>query len=203
VAIANYSDLVSAIGDWLARSDLSARSPDFIALAEARFRRELRVREMLEQTTGSIATNSLGLPGDFLEVHRFTLDTASDLPLEYRPIEDVETRYAGVISGVPVIFTILGSNLILYPTPDGSYDYTLDYYAAVPALTAANTTNWLLTNAPDLYLFSALAEAESFLQNDDRIAIWKDRADMAMRGLNLANQRAARSNAPRRQRVLV
>jgi hypothetical protein len=202
VALANYNDLVSAIGDWLARTDLADNAPDFILLAEARFQRELRVRQMLSQETGTVSTQVLALPSDFIEVHRLTLDTENDVPLEYRPLEDSELRVAGVTSGQPKWWTILGTNIRFYPAPDGTYSYTLDYYAKVPALNPGNTTNWLLTNAPDVYLFSALSEAEPFLQNDDRIALWKSKADMAIRSLNQSDMRSKRSNAPRRMRVV-
>src|SRR5882672_139887 len=36
MSILTYTDLQSAIGNWLARSDLSANIPDFITLAEQR-----------------------------------------------------------------------------------------------------------------------------------------------------------------------
>ncbi len=202
MALSNYSDLVSAVGDWLARSDLAARSPDFIALAEARINRELRVREMLDQVSSSVSEQTIALPSDFLEVYRLTLDTENDVPLEYRPIEDSELRVAGLTSGQPMWFSILGDDIQLYPAPDGTYDYTLDYYARVPALTSSATTNWLMTKAPDLYLFGALCEAESFLQNDERIAIWEAKFQAAKRSLNGADQRAKRSSAPRRMRVV-
>lgn len=202
MALANYSDLVSAVGDWLARTDLNGRTPDFIALAESRINRELRCREMVTQATGTVSTQAMALPVDFIEVVRLTLDTESDLPLEYRPIEDSELRIAGVTSGEPQWFSILGSNLRFYPSPDGEYSYTLDYYATVPALTAGNTTNWLMTKAPDVYLFGALAEAEPFLQNDERVAMWEQKFQDAKRRVNMADQRAKRTNGPRRMRVV-
>lgn len=203
MALATYSDLVSAIGDWVARTDLATRAPDFIALAESRFNRELRCREMLTQATGSISAQTLAVPSDLIEVHRLTLDTQVDVPLEYRPIEDSESRVAGITSGIPLWFTVLGTNFRFYPAPDGTYTYTLDYYAKVPALTSSATTNWLMTKAPDLYLFGALAETEPFLQNDERIAIWQGKADGCLRSLNMADQRAKRTSAPRRMRVVV
>lgn len=203
MALANYSDLVSAIGDWVARTDLATRAPDFIALAEARINRELRCREMLVQATGSISTQTLVVPTGLIEVHRLTLNTETDIPLEYRPIEDSESRVAGITSGVPLWFSVLGSNFRFYPAPDGTYTYTLDYYSAVPALTASATTNWLMTKAPDLYLFGALSETEPFLQNDGRVGLWKQKFDLSLRSLNMADQRMKRTSAPRRQRVLV
>lgn len=44
--INDYATLKTAIASWLARADLTAAIPDFIQLAETRFNRELRVRQM-------------------------------------------------------------------------------------------------------------------------------------------------------------
>lgn len=202
MALATYSDLVSAIADWTARTDLSERIPDFIVLAEARFNRELRVREMLTQATGSVAVQSLALPADFVETFRVKLDTESDLPLEYRPVEDSDLRVAGTSTGEPKWFTVLGGALLFYPTPDAAYDYTLDYYAKVPALTDSAPTNWLLTKSPDLYLSAALVEAETYLQNDNRIGLWDGKYRAVLESLNGADRRAKRTNAGRRMRVV-
>jgi hypothetical protein len=61
------------------------------------------------------------------------------------------------------------------PEPDGEYTLTLRYFAKPTVLrSVVNGTNWLTTNAPDLCLYGALLEAESFLKNDSRIAVWRD-----------------------------
>ena len=39
MALGTFTELKDAIADWLDRSDLTARIPDFIALAEARINR--------------------------------------------------------------------------------------------------------------------------------------------------------------------
>lgn len=202
MALDSYSNLQAAISDWLVRPDLTTQIPDFIALAEARINRELRVREMVTQATGTVATQSLAIPSDFVEVKRFTLDTASDMPLEYRPLEDSELRVAGTTSGQPRWFSVLGSEWRLYPAPDGSYSYTLDYYAKVPKLSASNTSNWLLVKAPDLYLYGALAEAYSFLLEEDREQYWASRFDRVKGSLHLAEARTKRTSGPRRMRVV-
>ena len=34
-------------------------------------------------------------------------------------------------------------------------------------------TNWLVLNAPDLYLYGTLLQAEPFLMNDERVPLWE------------------------------
>ena len=46
MAISTFAELKTAAANWLDRSDLTDRIPEFIALAEARFNRVLRIRDM-------------------------------------------------------------------------------------------------------------------------------------------------------------
>ena len=47
MAISTKAELHTAVANWLNRSDLTDRIPEFISLAEAGFNRNLRVRDML------------------------------------------------------------------------------------------------------------------------------------------------------------
>ncbi len=44
---------------------------------------------------------------------------------------------------------------------------------AFDALADATQTNWLILNAPDLYLYGTLLQAEPFLMNDERGPLWE------------------------------
>ena len=35
-----------------------------------------------------------------------------------------------------------------------------------------SATNWLITNAPDIYLYGTMLEAEPFIMNDERVQLW-------------------------------
>src|SRR5690606_25300785 len=76
------------------------------------------------------------------------------------------------VSGQPVYFSVLGTEMELLPTPNQEYDIGILYRANIPALSDANTANWLLTMAPDVYLYGALLEASPYLENDSRVALW-------------------------------
>lgn len=203
MALSTYADLQTSVASWLARTDLTTQIPDFVALAESRMNRELRVREMITTETGTVTGQDLDVPTDFIEVVRIKLDTESDLPLEYRPLEDSEQRVAAIVNGQPRWFTILGTSFKFYPSPDTDYDYTLDYYATLPALSDTDQTNWLILKAPDLYLFGALAEAAPYLMDDARVAYWESRYQQAKSLLQDAEFRSKRTSGPLRMRVLV
>jgi hypothetical protein len=57
------------------------------------------------------------------------------------------------------------------------------YRQNVPPL-ASNSTNWLLTLAPDLYLYGALMEASPYIKNDPRIQVWGTLMASALNDLN-------------------
>lgn len=203
MALANYSDLQTAIAKWLVRNDLTTRIPDFITIAEARISRVLRVRQMITTVTGTISTQDYTLPADFVETLRIKLDTENDKPLEYRPIEDAESRVAGTATGEPKFFALVGDVLQFFPTPDGDYDLTFSYYAKVPALSDSSPTNWLLTAAPDVYLFMSMAAAYSATLEEEREGIWMGKALDAIGSMHTAEARAKRTSGPRRSRILV
>ena len=188
MSISTFSDLVGAISRNLREPNLVANASDYVSMAEARIMRRLRVSAMETTATGTTSGAALSVPADYMEAIRLVVSNGSyDRELKYIG-PDATARYSGV-SSQPLGYTTLGNGLVLYPTPDADYAYTLWYYARVPALSAANASNWLLTAAPDLYLYGALLEAAGGLQNDPRVAFWQDRFQQAMDDMDYADDR--------------
>ena len=175
MAINTYATLKTAAANWLDRSDLGDRIPEFIALAEALFNRTLRIRAM--ETTVADATPSGSkedaLPSGYLQMREIHLATSPIVSLAYITPEIMYRIRAGSTSGKPNSYTILGDNVLFGPTPDSAYDYSMTYYKSFTALSDAATTNWIILNAPDLYLYGTLLQAEPFLMNDNRVALWE------------------------------
>ena len=175
MAINTYATLKTAAANWLDRSDLGDRIPEFIALAEALFNRTLRIRAM--ETTVADATPSGSkedaLPSGYLQMREIHLATSPIVSLAYITPEIMYRIRAGSTSGKPNSYTILGDNVLFGPTPDGAYDYSMTYYKSFTALSDDDTTNWIILNAPDLYLYGTLLQAEPFLMNDNRVALWE------------------------------
>ena len=89
----------------------------------------------------------------------------------------------------------------LGPTPDGVYSIQIAYYARFAAL-STTPTNWLLTNHPSLYLFSALAEASVYTLEDDRAQIWEAKYRVELNALQAADDAALRSGSAMRVRYI-
>ena len=175
MAINTYSTLQTAVANWLDRNDLTDRVPEFISLAEATFNRVLRLRAM--ETTVADATPSGSkedaLPSGYLQMREIHLATTPVVSLAYITPEIMYRIRAGSTSGKPNSYTIVGDNILFGPTPDGAYDYSITYYKAFDALADNAPTNWLVLNAPDLYLYGTLLQAEPFLMNDERVPLWE------------------------------
>ena len=175
MAINSYSTLQTAVSNWLDRDDLSDRIPEFISLAEATFNRVLRIRAMettLADTTPS-GSKEDSLPDGYLQLREIHLTTSPIVSLAYITPEIMYRIRSGSISGKPTNYTILGDNILFGPTPDSAYDYSITYYKAFTELSDAAPTNWLILNAPDLYLYGTLLQAEPFLMNDERVGLWE------------------------------
>ena len=175
MAISTFAELKTAAANWLDRSDLTDRIPEFIALAEARFNRILRIRDMETvstaiSTTGG--TREYSLPTGFVQMKDFHLTTDPLTPLAYITPEMMTRLWAGSLSGRPEVFTVIADNVRLGPSPDAVYTTSMLYYKTFTALSDSATTNDMLTNNPDVYLYGTLLEAEPFIMNDERVQLW-------------------------------
>jgi hypothetical protein len=180
--IVDYTSLQSAVVEYLARDQdttLIARIPSFIQLAEAKFNRQLFHREMEQRSIAVVDLSSaepefIALPSDFQSMRRIRLSSLSGKPgLEFRSGVQMD-EYRALTANVPApprYFTIFGDEIELAPTPDAAYTIEMVYRRIVPPL-ATSGTNWLLTSAPDLYLYGALLEAAPYLKEDARIQTW-------------------------------
>ena len=192
MAITTYDHLKDAVGNWLDRTDLDDRIPEFIELAEANFNRVIRQPDMITKNDSfSIAGRYTTLPTDTLEIVRIVLDLTPVIVLEYMTPEELsERRITLTGTGKPYYFTTIGGSanqLEVLRSPDDTYTASIIYYTRIPAL--ADGTNWLLTNHPDIYLFGTLVEAEPYLKNDERMPLWTSRLDKALSDLRLQGQR--------------
>lgn len=186
MAITTYSQLRSAIGSWLHRGDLQAISADLIMLAEVRLNRNLRVRQMEKHWSQSVGAQSVTLPNDWLEfVDEPQLDGQ---PLRFVSREEYKRRQK--LQDYGRYYTIQGTRLYLGEPVGAPVALEADYYARIPALSDSTTTNWLLRDAPDVYLYGALLEAAPYLNNDPRIDTWRALLQVAINDLQVSNDRA-------------
>lgn len=189
MSITTYAELQTAVGTWLHRSDLSAVAPDFVTLCEAKVNRVLRIKTMESRVTAILDELYEDVPTDFLEMRKLKITTAPSSELTYLTPATMDARYPDLDAGRPLHYTFLSGQLKFERTPDQAYTMEMDYYKRIPALSNSATTNWLLTNHPDAYLYGSLAEAEPYMKNDIRIAVWKQLYQNAIDQIMGADQR--------------
>ena len=180
MSLDTYSNLKTEIADWLHRADLTTKIDTFIDLCEADMNRKLRVQNMEARATATLDEQWESLPTGFLEMRSLQITGNTGRELEYVSPDMLNRMYKTTDTGMPLVYTIADEQLGFGPTPDQSYTMEIVYYSAVTALSASNTTNWILTNHPDAYLAGSLYWAQAYLKDDPRVAEWKSLYEMAI-----------------------
>jgi len=195
MALTTYTELKASIADWLNRTDLTAAVPDFISLAEAQMERTLRTRQMIVRATASINTEYSAVPDNFLETKSIKLNTNPVTALTFESIDALDslksTTY--ISAGKPQYFGIVGGQIRVLPEPDATYTAELIYYAKLSKLSSSVASNFLLAQAPDVYLYGSLMQAAPYLKDDARIPVWAAIYTRGLEELQIADDRGATS----------
>ena len=199
MAITNYTTLQSAIADFLNRDDLTAVIPTFIQLAEAQMQREIRHWKMEARVSGqqSAGDEYMQIPADWLETIRMHITgsgTSAITMTSRAAMADIRAKNEDVSTVLPYYYCHADSQFQLYPTPAEDTDIELLYYQKIPDL-ASNTTNWLLSDAPDVYLYGSLLHSAPYLAEDARVAVWAQMYSAAVQNVNSASEQARYSGS--------
>ncbi len=170
MAFSTYSELKTSIANFLARDDLTSQIPDFIRLAEARMSRELDARSMEKRATATTVAGDgyISLPTDLREIRNVQLNTDPAKTLEYYTVQMINTDYAGQGQGKPKAYSIVGTEILLKPTPDAAYTLEIVYGENVQALSDEDANNTILLRHPDAYLYGSLMNAYTYLMDETR-----------------------------------
>ena len=177
MALSIYTELKTAIANWLNRSDLTSEiSDDFIKLTEADLNSKLRIRKMVTQSSFTIDSETEALPTGFLQVRdMYILSGSTKHPLRYMTPSQMDQVKGTSTTGVPSSYTILGDTFRFMPKPDSNYTAYVNYYKSFDALSSTNTTSYILTNHPSIYLYGSLFHAANFLGgiNPQQVQTWQ------------------------------
>jgi hypothetical protein len=197
VSLATYTDLLASVAAWMNRTDLTAVIPDFVTIAESKIARDLRLRKQITSTTlsTSTSTRAVALPTDWLEFENVSIDGDPETPCQYVNIEHMDVKYPeGGPSGRPYVFTIEADNMLFGPSPDAVYTVNVYYYARFGAL-ATNSTNWLLTNHPNIYLYACLREGSFYTKDKDGAVQWDGLYKQEVNNLQDVDERSSHSGS--------
>mgnify|MGYP003672397905 FL=1 len=193
MALTNYTGLKASIADFLNRDDLTSVIPDFVALAEAQINRDIRHWKMEARTSGQQdpADEYMQIPADWVETIRLHLTGTGTSVVNLVSRDAMADKRAAQenAAGTPRMYTHADGQFQLYPTPDATTNFELLYYQKIPSL-ITNTDNWLLLEAPDVYLYGALLHSAPYLAEDARVAVWAQMYSAAVQRLNQVSEDA-------------
>lgn len=189
MAITNYTELTLALANWMHRDDLTTRIPEFIALAESGLNRNLRLSQMIQQANISVTLGSdmATLPTGFIQVIEFVDDdnepltpvtNAEILSMKLDTDDDSKPEYYAIDTAIS-----------FECESDANYTYQMRYYKKWDL--AADSTNWLLTNSPNVYLYACLAEAAPFERDFNTAQAWMQMFNKAMTELKQQDRRVS------------
>lgn len=184
----NYSQLIAAIGDWTARSDLSTPATLFLELAEGRIARDLRLSRFTATATLTIpaAATSVDLPADFLEGRSLT---GGAYP--WTQASPDQLREAAISGLDPYLWACFNGKLNVPTASESDRSFVLTYYQRIPALNGTTqTTNWLIEQHAGVYLWAALAEAAVYTKSPPMLAMYEQRYADAVSSLRVLDARS-------------
>lgn len=167
-----WAELKTSLANWLNRDDLNTTEiPEAISLFERRAQRTIfsPEREIVADLT--IDAEEESVPSDCWGVKAIHLSTDPKTVLEPMNLSDLRNTWAASTTGKPQNYAIRGEKFVFGPSPDATYTAKLSYIQTIPALTDANTTNWLLTDHPDAYVHGSLAELHLLLGDETRAGV--------------------------------
>lgn len=165
MALANFSDLKTAVARWLARGDLAGEAEDFIMLGEAALNRELSAVETDATLTGTIGSNVIDISALSVETPRSLFLNSGWGERQLTRKTDGTFPYSET-NGEPSYWSVDGTNIKFDRPLDQAYSCRFEF-AQRFALSDASPTNWLLTNHPDVYLAAVLVWGGVFTRNPD------------------------------------
>jgi hypothetical protein len=179
MALTTYTELKAAVADWLHRTDMTSVIVDCVALAEEKFNQRLRTKfqETALASTAINASYQVAIPAGTLAVKQMWSTANPNVMLLAKSLQFVMNRqYAAT-----TVTNYAGEGS--YWRFDGTGTVAGVLYAVVPPL-ATNSTNWLLTNYPSLYLNATLAEANLYARDTEAMALFNGLVDLKITELN-------------------
>lgn len=172
MARSSNTDFTGNIGDFISfaedRINYGSEDPEFPSPP-------LRVAEMEIAATALTvlaSSNTVALPGDFLEMRRIYITGNPNQKLTYVTPNQIDSALASAPPGPQAFYTIQGNSVYMPSPVQTTQTLVIGYYQKVPPLSSSNTVNWLVATHPSMYLAGAMLEGSLFLGDDEGAAKW-------------------------------
>lgn len=175
MAISTYSELQTAITEWMDRSDISGTATTIITLAEAGLNRKLQSVEADVTLTGTANSRSIDISAYKVIEGKalFLNDDGDEIELTKRP---EGTFPQTTDTGEPEIWAIDNDNIDFNCKLDQAYTFRFRYVGRF-ALSDAAPTNDLLTDHPDVYLAACIVWGGLYIKDANTVIGFKTLLD--------------------------
>lgn len=192
MTITNYATLKTQVASWLNKTNLTTAIPGFVQIAEANIRRDLEVRTQEIVVSGTLTGETLSFPARFIELRRVRV---GDRLCQYVTPEQYAAKEFQN-TGSPVRwYTVIGENIYFLDGASGD-EYELVYTNWFSSLSADADTNWVLDNAPDVYLWGSCFAGAVYLKDVQAASGYKGLYDAAVIALKNKERAAKWSGVP-------
>ena len=180
MAINTYSTLLTAVENWSANTTQTDRIEEFVALCEntmwygqgergdAIYSEPLRIKQMETSGDLTISTSTVAQPTGYLSSRRLYINSSPIRDVDYYPPDTFWQSWQAQLqtTATPTIYTEEGTNFRFAASPDQTYTGKILYYGKLTALSTSNETNWIIQNAPNIYLYGTLLQFYIYTRND-------------------------------------
>jgi hypothetical protein len=175
MALETYAELVTEVESWVNRTDLTVST--YVRMVEADIEKLNLIRQETQIDISSIA-GQLELPTDFIAAkqliyHASSRDQAMGLASKATVLAEL-----GGTRTIPTRFCRQGDYLTLNAACDDE-EFTLYYFTRTSPL-EDESTNWILTLYPQVYLFGCITYAWLFAQNEEKAVVWEAKYKAAL-----------------------
>ena len=174
-----YTELVTAVQDYVENQFAKADMDTFIRQTESRVYNSVQFPALRKNVTGTTTASSpyLSCPSDFLAPYSIAAITPVTGAYTYLLPKDVsfirEAFPSPTATGAPKFYAIFGPQsgdqkeltFILGPTPNAAYTMELHYYFYPESIVTAGNT-WLGDNFDPVLLYGTLVEAYTFMKGE-------------------------------------
>jgi len=199
MALDSYSNLKAAIKRLDGSNRIDDILDDAIDMCESEMYANadtpIRHRSMETRTTDTMdGTRFLALPTNYLSLRSLSIVlSGNDQDIRYVTPESLQ-EVAG--NGRPKEFTIT-SQFEWDRVPDSTYTIAINYYQKLNALDDTNTSNDILTDCPNVYLFGSLWAVNLFNAEEEKADFYYNQFVRSIRGCNKRYDKGRFGPAPR------
>jgi hypothetical protein len=176
--VSTLGQLKTSVDSWLSRDDVAVSGSDFpqiLLIAESNISRDVRL--VLQEATATLnfTGRSANLPSDFMGARTPFIDDDTR-QMTYMSPQVLRESSAWNDGRAGAYYTFEGNNASPLASPvqqmtiagpasaTAPLNVQINYWARFPALSGDSSTNWLLANHFDIYLYAALTSACQLIQ---------------------------------------